>query len=124
MTLLDYIKQFVRVHNIDDDCYYYETGDAPELFEKNWEYKMQWMSPEELEYYTKKDFNTVEEGLENEPCDLVQTIIEIAWATYEEIDFNELEDDDWYDMYVDYKRYEICIGSDYETEVETDIDLT
>lgn len=124
MTLLDYIKQFVRVHNIDDDCYYYETGDDPELFEKNWEYKMQWMSPEELEYYTKKDFNTVEEGLENEPCDLVQTIIEIAWATYEEIDFNELEDDDWYDMYVDYKRYEICIGSDYETEVETDIDLT
>ena len=35
-----------------------------------------------------------------------------------------MKDDDWYDIYVDYKRYEICTGSDYETEVETDIDLT
>ena len=27
MTLLDFVKQFVRVHNLDQDWYYYETGD-------------------------------------------------------------------------------------------------
>lgn len=125
MTLLDFVKQFVRVHNIDEDWYYYETGDYPELFEKNWNNRLKWMNPEDIEYYTKKDFNTVEEGLDDEPDDLIQMLIDIAWATNQDIDFDKAEeDDDWGDMYKGYCTYEICIGSDYETEVEACIDLT
>ena len=125
MTLLDFVKQFVRVHNIDEDWYYYETGDYPELFEKNWNYQMKWLGPEELDYYTKKDFKTVEEALgEDEPEDLLQMLIEIAWATNQDIDLNELAKDEWDDMWKDYAKYEICIGDDYETEVERDIDMT
>ena len=118
MTLLDFVKQFVRVHNLDKDWYYYETGDDPELFLKNL-YDL----CDDKEYYFETNFNSVEEALEDEPENFISTLIYAAWLTNNGTTYDEAPDVDEDILYVEECNYEICIGNDFEYSGEFDIDL-
>ena len=118
MTLLDFVKQFVRVHNLDQDWYYYETGDDPELFLKNL-YDL----CDDKEYYFETDFNSVEEALEDEPENFISTLIYAAWLTNNGTTYDEAPDVNEDILYVEESNYEICIGNDFEYRGEFDIDL-
>lgn len=119
MTLLDFVKQFVRVHNIDQDWYYYESGDDPDLFLKNLEDIC-----DDKEYYFEKDFETVEEALDDEPGNFMHDLVCAGWLTNHGTTWDEAPDVmDEDELYVEESNYEICIGDDYEYTGEFEIDL-
>jgi len=120
LTLLDFVKQFVRVHILDKDWSFYESGDDPELFLENLLENYEG-DEETTEYYCKRDFTTVEEALEDEPGHFIQDLIYAAWLTNNGTTYDDADEDV---QQVENCTYEICIGSDYETRYETDIDLT
>lgn len=54
-----------------------------------------------------------------------QMLLYAAWLTSRDLLYDEIEDDEWEDMYVDTQEYEFVFNDfDFKYTYETDIDMT
>ena len=129
MTLLDLISKYVKVTNLDDDLVLFETGvngEKDDLFIINL-HELSEMNAFEDNPYNKEINNSddIDELMTSWEYSLEHEIIEAAWLSYNGYDLSfEIGEDEWENMWEEYHKYEVCIGDDYKTELEIDIDLT
>lgn len=138
MTLIEALKQF-SIENLDTeelliDCQYRYTDSDKELYDR-FIHNLRWVCYDEEDYnklcnleMTPEFMNKLKENDTDEIWEghINQTILDAAWLTYNDYDYEECKaNDDYDDLYEDCHNYEFCFGDfDLTYEYECDVDLT